>query len=73
VSLQIHTYSNSSDAFIVWRSDALIPDCIGFELRCIENGVPTVLNNRVSFSSGQPHPQHPESSATSPCILRIKA
>jgi phosphatidylserine/phosphatidylglycerophosphate/cardiolipin synthase-like enzyme len=66
VSIQIRAYSNCNDAFIVWRSDKLIPDCIGFELRCIENGKTTVLNNRVSFSSGQPDPQHPESSATSP-------
>ena len=66
MSLQIQAFSNSNDAFIVWRSDALIPDCIGFELRCIENGTSTVVNNRVSFSSGQPDPQHPESSANSP-------
>jgi hypothetical protein len=66
VALQIRTYANCDDAFIVWRSDALIPDCIGFELRCIQNGTTTVVNNRVSFSSGQPDPQHPESSATSP-------
>ena len=66
MSLQIKAYSNSNDAFIVWRSDALIPDCIGFELRCIQNGTSTVVNNRVSFSSGQPDPKHPESSATSP-------
>jgi len=66
LSLQIHAYSNSNDAFIVWRSDELIPDCIGFELRCIQNGNTTVVNNRVSFSSGQPDPQRPDSSATSP-------
>jgi phosphatidylserine/phosphatidylglycerophosphate/cardiolipin synthase-like enzyme len=66
MSLQIRAYSNCNDAFIVWRSDALIPDCVGFELRRIENGNETILNNRVSFSSGEPDPQHPESSATSP-------
>jgi len=66
MSLEIRAYSNCDDVFIVWRSDALIPDCIGFELRCIEDGKTTIVNNRVSFSSGQPDPQHPESSATSP-------
>jgi hypothetical protein len=66
MSLQIQVFSNCDDAFIVWRSNALIPDCIGFELRRIQDGQTTVVNNRVNFTSGQPDLQHPTSSALSP-------
>lgn len=66
MSLQIATFSNCNDAFIVWRSSQPIENCIGFELRRIESGKTTVVNNRVSFTSGTPDLQHPVSSALSP-------
>ncbi len=66
MSLDIKVFSDCNDAFIVWRSRAAITDCIGFELRRIENGQTTVVNNRVSFTSGTPDLQHPTSSAVSP-------
>jgi hypothetical protein len=66
MSLEIQVFSNCKDAFIVWKSSELIQDCIGFELRRIQNGKMTVVNNRVSFASGTPDLKHPESSTTSP-------
>jgi hypothetical protein len=64
--LQIEAFSNCNDAFIVWRSSEPIPDCIGFELRRIQNGQTTFVNNRVNFTSGKPDLQHPVSSTESP-------
>jgi len=66
VSLKIEAFANSDDAWIAWRSPALIEDCIGFELRRKRNGKLETVRNRVSFSSGEPDPATPESSATSP-------
>jgi phosphatidylserine/phosphatidylglycerophosphate/cardiolipin synthase-like enzyme len=64
--LKIEAFANSDDAFVVWRSPELIPDCIGFELRRKRNGKVETVRNRVSFSSGEPDPNRPESSAKSP-------
>jgi phosphatidylserine/phosphatidylglycerophosphate/cardiolipin synthase-like enzyme len=64
--IEIEAFVNSDDVFVVWRSPKLIPDCIGFELRRKLNGQVGLVNNRVSFSSGQPDPNKPESSDTSP-------
>src|SRR5690349_16292535 len=64
--LKIEAFANSDDAFIAWRSEKPIPDCIGFELRRKRNGKLETVRNRVSFSKGEPDPTHPESSATSP-------
>ena len=66
MSIQIQAFVNSDDAFVAWRSPSQIPDCIGFELRRKRNGNLETVNNRVSFSSGEPDPNKPESSATSP-------
>lgn len=66
MSLQIEVFANSDDAFIAWRTTAPIADCIGFELRRKRNGKLETVRNRVSFSSGEPDPTTPESSATSP-------
>jgi len=66
MSLKIEAFTNSGDAFIAWRSPKPITDCIGFELRRRRNGKLEVVRNRVSFSSGEPDPTSPESSAKSP-------
>jgi len=66
VPIKIEAFVNSDDVFVAWRSPALIPDCIGFELRRKLNGQVGLVLNRVSFSSGQPDPNQPESSDTSP-------
>jgi len=66
VPIQIETFVNSDDVFIAWRSPKLIPDCIGFELRRKLNGKLDIMQNRVSFSSGEPDPNKPETSETSP-------
>ena len=39
MALKIRAFANSDDAFIVWRSDEPIEDCIGFELRRIRKVV----------------------------------
>ncbi len=66
MSLNIETFVNSDDVFIAWRSSKPIDDCVGFELRRKRNGKLDVVRNRISFSSGEPDPTAPESSATSP-------
>jgi phosphatidylserine/phosphatidylglycerophosphate/cardiolipin synthase-like enzyme len=64
--IKIEAFVNSDDVFIAWRSPQLIPDCIGFELRRKLNGKLDIMQNRVSFSSGEPDPNKPETSETSP-------
>jgi phosphatidylserine/phosphatidylglycerophosphate/cardiolipin synthase-like enzyme len=64
--IEIEAFANSDDVFVVWRYPKLIPDCIGFELRRKLNGQVGLVNNRVSFSSGEPDPNKPESSDASP-------
>jgi len=66
VPIQIEAFVNSDDVFVAWRSSQLIPDCIGFELRRKLNGKVDIMQNRVSFSSGEPDPNKPEASDTSP-------
>jgi len=66
MALHIAVFANSDDAFVAWRAPALIGDCIGFELRRKRNGKLETVRNRVSFSSGEPDPTSPESSAKSP-------
>jgi len=66
MSLNIEAFVNSDDVFIAWRSPKPIADCVGFELRRKRNGKLEVVRNRISFSSGEPDPTAPESSATSP-------
>jgi phosphatidylserine/phosphatidylglycerophosphate/cardiolipin synthase-like enzyme len=66
MAIQIQAFSTSDDAFIAWRSPVQIADCIGFELRRKRNGKNEIVRNQVSFSSGEPDPTNPESSATSP-------
>lgn len=50
MSRKIEAVANCKDAFILWRSNKLIPDCTGFELHRIQNGKSTVVDNRVDFS-----------------------
>lgn len=66
MALKIRAFANSDDAFIVWRSDEPIEDCIGFELRRIRNGKEEVVRNRVKFSKDGADPTMPESSTRSP-------
>src|ERR1700690_3794034 len=66
MALQIKAFSNCNDAFIVWRSPEQINDCIGFELWRIQNGQKTIVNNRVSFTSGTPDLKSPTPSNLSP-------
>ena len=66
MSLNLEAFVNSDDVFIAWRSAKPIADCVGFELRRKRNGKLGVVRNRISFSSGEPDPTAPESSATSP-------
>jgi phosphatidylserine/phosphatidylglycerophosphate/cardiolipin synthase-like enzyme len=66
VSIEIKAFADCNDAFIVWRSNAPIANCIGFELRRFDNGNMTTINNRVDFTSGTPDLKTPVSSAVSP-------
>ena len=66
MSLELQAFVNSDDAFIAWRNQTPIADCIGFELRRKRNGKQEVVRNRVSFKAGEPDPTSPDSSASSP-------
>jgi phosphatidylserine/phosphatidylglycerophosphate/cardiolipin synthase-like enzyme len=66
MTLTIEAFPNSDDSFVAWRSPEPIVDCIGFELRRRRNDKDEIVRNRVSFSSSEPDPNHPESSTTSP-------
>src|SRR5215813_2297002 len=49
MAIEIQAFANSDDVLVVWRSDKLIPDCVGFELHRKRNNKDEVVANRVTF------------------------
>jgi hypothetical protein len=69
VPIEIRALSDGNDVFVVWRPDAIIPECAGFALyrRHLDGprkGHADVISNRISFRSEGPFRR--ESSETSP-------
>jgi hypothetical protein len=47
---EIAAFANADDAFVVWRTDAQIQDCLGFALYRRRNGTEEVVENYVGFA-----------------------
>ena len=67
MAIKIHVFPTSDDALVVWRSDHLIPDCVGFQLiRKRNGGAPETVRNRVTFSAAGVDATHASDSSVSP-------
>ena len=52
--MKLKTYHNGDDVFIAWKPDGIIPECRGFALMRLRNGVEEVVSTWVGFE-GQKH------------------